>query len=201
MTYYSIGIGVKQNRKVCVRFEAPQLNSLISCINDQRCQYVCENNKDGNNLVTKKSPTSIETQIYGKVFFYIVWNFSNRVWRTGEWRSGESARRPPPCPGFDSRAWRWVNHGRFWAWCRVNHGLFTALFQGFSPCPPDFFAPQYQHSNSKFDLETVDKLDHVNIWTKAAMTNGPVCHTDLLDHNHHHHYHICHHLWIFVFWD
>ena len=68
MTYYSIGIGVKQNRKVCVRFEAPQLNSLISCINDQRCQYVCENNKDGNNLVTKKSSTSIETQIYGKVF-------------------------------------------------------------------------------------------------------------------------------------
>ena len=186
MTYYSIGIGVKQNRKVCVRFEAPQLNSLISCINDQRCQYVCENNKDGNNLVTKKSSTSIETQIYGKFFFYIVWNFSNRVWRTGEWRSGESARRPPPCPGFDSRAWRWVNHGRF-----------TALFQGFSPCPPDFFAPQYQHSNSKFDLETVDKLDHVNIWTKAAT----VCHTDLLDHYHHHHYHICHHLWIFVFCD
>ena len=113
MTYYSIGIGVKQNRKVCVRFEALPLNSLLSCINDQRCQYVCENNKDGNNLVTKKSSTSIETQIYGKVFFfYIVWNFSNRVWRTGEWRSGESARRPPPCPGFDSRAWRWVNHGR-----------------------------------------------------------------------------------------
>ena len=69
LTYYSIGIGVKQNRKVCVRFEAPQLNSLISCIIDQRCQYVCENNKDGKNLVTKKSSTSIETQIYGKVFF------------------------------------------------------------------------------------------------------------------------------------
>ena len=51
-TYYFNDLRVKQNRKVCVRFEAPQTNSLISCINDQRCEYVCENNKDSNNLVT-----------------------------------------------------------------------------------------------------------------------------------------------------
>ena len=58
---------VKQNRKVCVRFEAPQINSLISCINDQRCEYVCENNKDSNNLVTLTSSPSIETLVHGKV--------------------------------------------------------------------------------------------------------------------------------------
>ena len=88
MTYYSIGIGVKQNRKVCVRFEALQLNSLISCINDQRCQYVCENNKDGNNLVTKKSSTSIETQIYGKAFFLYSLKFlksSLKNWGVAQW--------------------------------------------------------------------------------------------------------------------
>ena len=93
---------MKQNRKVCVRFEAPQLNSLISCINDQRCQYVCENNKDGNNLVTKKSSTSTETQIYGKVFFLYSLKFLESSLKNWGWRSGESARRPPPCPVLGS---------------------------------------------------------------------------------------------------
>ena len=59
------------------------------------------------------------------------------------WRSGESARLPPMCPGFDSRTWRhmWVE---FVVRSRPSS-------EGFSPDSPVFLPPQksaFLNSNS-----------------------------------------------------
>ena len=49
------------------------------------------------------------------------------------WRSGESARLPPMCPGFDSRARRHM-------WVEFVVVLYSAP-RGFSPCTPVFPSP------------------------------------------------------------
>ena len=68
----------------------------------------------------------------------------------GSWgagvRSGESARLPPMCPGFDSRTWRhmWVE---FVAGSRPSS-------EGFSPGSPVFLPPQKINiSKFQFDRE------------------------------------------------
>ena len=59
------------------------------------------------------------------------------------WRSGESARLPPMCPGFDSRTRRHM-------WVEFVVG-FRLCSEGFSPGSPVFLPPQkstFLNSNS-----------------------------------------------------
>ena len=54
------------------------------------------------------------------------------------WRSGERARLPPMCPGFDSRTRRHI--------CGLSLLLvFCSALRGFSPGTPVFPSPQNQH--------------------------------------------------------
>ena len=59
------------------------------------------------------------------------------------WRSGESARLPPMCPGFDSRTWRHM-------WVEFVVGS-RPCSEGFSPGSPVFVPSQkpiFPNSNS-----------------------------------------------------
>lgn len=76
---------VKQNRKVCVRFEAPQINSLISCINDQRCEYVTS-------LGQKESEWGLKTFSVRVVWTMACEKLSATI--SLEWLTGFSRRAP-----------------------------------------------------------------------------------------------------------
>ena len=66
------------------------------------------------------------------------------------WRSGESARLPPMCPGFDSRTRR-----HMWVEFVVGSLLCSErFFSGYSGFPP---SSKTNTSKFQFDLETVDE--------------------------------------------
>ena len=66
------------------------------------------------------------------------------------WRSGESARLPPMCPGFDSRTRR-----HMWVEFVVGSLLCSErFFSGYSGFP---LSSKTNTSKFQFDLETVDE--------------------------------------------
>ena len=72
------------------------------------------------------------------------------------WRSGESARLPPMCPGFDSRTW-----GHMWVEFVVGLVLYSDP-RGFSPGSPVFPSPQKPtFPNSNSILECTDISERV----------------------------------------
>ena len=71
------------------------------------------------------------------------------LWEQG-WRSGESARLPPMCPGFDSRTRR-----HMWVEFVVGSLLCSErFFSGYSGFP---LSSKTNTSKFQFDLETVDE--------------------------------------------
>ena len=69
-----------------------------------------------------------------------------------EWRSGESARLPPMCPGFDSQTWR-----RMWVGFVGSPPCFDRFFSGYSGFP---LSSETNNSKFQFDLDSCQALYH-----------------------------------------